>query len=273
MKKVFSAIVCALVLVSLVGCKKAEQASGGRLEKLKSAGKIVVYTNPEFPPYEYVGEGGKIVGCEIDIVHKIADRIGVEAELVSAEFDSIIGAVQAGKADLGASGFTINDERKEKVDFSDPFIVSVQYLVIPENSPIAKVEDFAGKKIAGQNGTTGFMMVEDAINKGILKGKGTELKSYNNAPDAVVAMKNGQADAVVIDELVAQMLAKKNPGMKTIPMVKADGQGLDAPEEFGMIVAKGNQDIIDIINEVIKEMKADGSLTKSFEVHQEASSK
>ncbi len=86
-------------------------------------------------------------------------------------------------------------------------------------------------------------------------------------------MKNGQADAVVIDELVAQMLAKKNPGMKTIPMVKADGQGLDAPEEFGMIVAKGNQDIIDIINEVIKEMKADGSLTKSFEVHQEASSK
>jgi ABC-type amino acid transport substrate-binding protein len=115
------------------------------------------------------------------------------------------------------------------------------------------------------------MMVEDAINKGVLKGTGAKIKSYNNAPDAVVAMKAGQLDAVVIDKLVAKALAKKN-GMDCFEMLKKDGQGLAAAEEFGMIVAKGNEDLLAIVNEVINEMKKDGSYEKAADAHQEASS-
>ncbi len=262
-----SAFVLAALMVS--GCGKKQ--SGGIMESIKAEGKIVVYTNPEFPPYEYLGANKEIVGAEIDIVNKIAEKLGVKAEIVSAEFDSIIGTVFTGKADLGASGFTINDERKQKVSFSDPFVTSVQYLIIPEESNIKTVEDLAGKKIGGQNGTTGFLMIEDAVNKGILKGKGASVSSYNNAPDAVVAMANSRVDAVVIDELVAISLAKKTHGFIAIPLVKADGQGLDAPEEFGMIVAKGNEALLDVVNEVIAEMKADGSLAEAIIEHNEIS--
>ena len=268
MKKYMSIMVAALVAMVLVcGCKKE---TTNKLDAIRKAGKLVVYTNPEFPPYEYLGKDKAIVGCEIDIVNRIAAKIGVKAEIVSAEFDSIIGTVQTGKADLGASGFTITDERKQLVDFSDVFDKSVQYLIVPKGSAIKFVEDLAGKKIGGQNGTTGFMMVEDAINKGVLKDTKTEIKSYNNAPDAVVAMKAGQLEAVVIDKLVAMALASKND-MNCFEMLKKDGQGLAAPEEFGMIVAKGNEDLLAIVNEIINEMKQDGSYDKAAIDHQNAS--
>ena len=209
----------------------------------------------------------------MDLVQRIAQKIGVKAEIVPAEFDSILGTVMSGKADMGASGFTINDERKQKVDFSVPFVRSVQYLIIPENAAIKSAEDLAGKRIGGQNATTGLLMIEDAVKKGILKDTKTEVKSYNNAPDAMVGMKSGHVDAVVIDELVAKALAQKNAGFKAIELVDKNGKGLDAPEDFGIMLAKGNDDFMAIINEVIADMKADGSLEASFFKHFEISSK
>ena len=269
MKKSLSLVIASLLAVSLFsGCpKKSENAASSAVDKIKAAGKVVVYTNPEFAPYEYLGPNKQIVGAEIDIVNKIAEKLGVKADIVPAEFDSIIGTVQTGKADIGASGFTITEERKKIIDFSKPFVVSVQYLIVPEACAAKGVEEFAGKRIGGQNGTTGLMMVEDAVKSGILKDTKTEVKSFNNAPDAVVAMVNGRLDAVVIDELVAISLAKKNPGYKAIPLVDKDGKGLDAPEEFGMIVQKGKEDLVAIINEVIDEMLKDGSLNEAILKH------
>jgi len=269
MKKTLSVLIATILAAAfLTGCF-GKKKDGHFTSQIKAKGKIVVYTNPEFPPYEYMGANGQIEGAEIEMVKKIAEKLGVKAEFVSAEFDSIIGSVTTGKADLGASGFTINDERKQVVSFSIPFVVSVQYLIIPENSPIKTVEDLAGKKIGGQNGTTGFMMVEDCINKGILKGTNTVAKSYNNAPDAVVAMRAGQVDAVVIDDLVAKSLAKRNPGFKAIEMLTKEGKGLDLPEEFGLMVNKGNEDILVICNDVISEMRANGSLEEIINKHQD----
>ena len=266
MLKKLTALVLVAMAVSfcLCGCFGKKKTL---LQKIQEKGSMTVYTNPEFPPYEYLGENGAIAGAEIDLVNKIAEKMGVKANFVSAEFDSILMTVVTGKADMGASGFTINDERKQKVDFSIPFVVSVQYLIVPEDSSIKVVEDLAGKKIGGQQGTTGLMMVEDAINKGILQGKGSEFKSYNTAPDAVVAMKEGKLDAVVIDELVAKSLTNKNPGLKCFEMLTSEGKGLDAPEEFGIMLAKGNDDLMAIINEVIAEVKADGSLDAAILMH------
>ncbi|MBQ9367187.1 MAG: transporter substrate-binding domain-containing protein [Victivallales bacterium] len=269
MKKSLSLVIACILAVALFsGCgEKKEKKAGSAVEKIKAAGELVVYTNPEFAPYEYLGKDEQIVGAEIDIVHKIAAKLGVKAKVVSAEFDSIIGTVQTGKADVGASGFTITDERKKIVDFSKHFVVSVQYLIVPEACAAKGVEEFAGKRIGGQNGTTGLMMIEDAVKGGVLKDTKTEVKSFNNAPDAVVAMVNGRLDAVVIDELVAISLAKKNPGYKAIPLVDKNGKGLDAPEEFGMIVAKGKEDLLNVINEVIDEMLKDGSMNEAILKH------
>lgn len=256
------AMICTCAILTSCG-----QGAANKLESIKKNGKMVVYTNPEFPPYEYIGDNGKIVGAEIDLVERIAAKLGVKAEFVSAEFDSILGTVQTGKADMGASGFTINEERKKQVDFTIPFVKSVQFIILPAASTIKFAEDLAGKKIGGQQGTTGFIMVEDAANKGILKDTKAEVKAYNNAPDALTAMKEGKLDAVVIDELVAISLANSAPGYKAIELVKKDGKGLDAPEEFGLMIAKGNEDLIKICNEVIEEMTKDGSLKKSIQDH------
>lgn len=259
---VMVAMICTCAILTSCG-----QGAANKLESIKKNGKMVVYTNPEFPPYEYIGDNGKIVGAEIDLVERIAAKLGVKAEFVSAEFDSILGTVQTGKADMGASGFTINEERKKQVDFTIPFVKSVQFIILPAASTIKFAEDLAGKKIGGQQGTTGFIMVEDAVNKGILKDTKAEVKAYNNAPDALTAMKEGKLDAVVIDELVAISLANSAPGYKAIELVKKDGKGLDAPEEFGLMIAKGNEDLVKICNEVIEEMIKDGSLKKSIQDH------
>ena len=262
-------LVAALCTAVFTGCSDSRTV----LEKVKDKGKMVVYTNPEFPPYEYLGANKEIAGVEMDLVNRIAEKIGVKAEIIPAEFDSILGTVMSGKADMGASGFTINEERKQKVDFSVPCVRSVQYLIISDKSSVKTAEDLAGKRVGGQNGTTGLLMVEDAVKKGLLKDTKTEVKSYNNAPDAMVGMKSGHVDAVVIDELVAKALAQKNAGFKAIPLVDKNGQGLEAPEDFGIMLAKGNQDFMAIINEVIAEMKKDGSLEASFFKHFEISSK
>ncbi len=268
MKKFFAMSLAALLCcVFSASCSKQPPMS--KIDAIKAAGKIVVYTNPEFPPFEYLGENGVVTGSEIDLVHAIAAELGVKAEIVSAEFDSIIGTVITGKADMGASGFTITEERRQSVDFSVPFVRSVQYLILPENSPIKTVEDLAGKKIGGQQGTTGLMMIENAVRDGILKDTGAESKAYNNAPDATVAMAAGQLDAVVIDELVAISLAKKNPGFKAIPMVKADGNGLEEPEEFGIIIHKGNEDLLEVINAVIAKCRLDGRMAMWQQEHTE----
>ena len=254
-----------------VGGKGPERAQKQTLlEKIKQRGRIIVYTNPEFEPYEYLDKNGKIIGAEIDIVNRIARKLGVKAEIVNTEFDTILMAVVEGKADIGASGFTITEVRRKRVDFSKPFVVIRQNLIVPESSGIKVVEDLAGKRIGGQQGTTGLMMIEDAVSKGVLKGKNTEVKAYNNAPDAVIALKSGKLDAVVIDELVARLLTSRNSGLKCFEMLKTDGKCLEPPEEFGIMLPKGNDDLLAIINEVIDEMMADGSWEASVKVHFDA---
>lgn len=270
MKKLFVMLVLVAVAAMMVtGC--SDKKEGDIVSAVKAKGKLVIYTNPEFAPYEYLGDNGELVGCEMDLIRRVAAKMGVTAEIVSAEFDSILGTVKTGKADIGASGFTITEERAKEVSFSVPFDRSVQYLVVPFDSPIKAVEDLAGKKIGGQQGTTGALMVEDCIATGVLANTGASISNYNNAPDAVTAMKAGQVDAVVIDKLVAMSLAAKN-GMNSFELVFKDGKPMGEVEEFGIMVAKGNEALLDFVNEVIREMAEDGSYNASVIAHQEASS-
>jgi len=262
---VLAAVVLAATFVA--GCGKN---SSGQLDAIKKAGEISIFTNPTFPPYEFLGKDGAIVGVDIDIAQRVADKLGVKLNVKNAEFDGIIAAIASGKADMGISGFTINEERKQKVDFSVPYVDSVQYLILPEASPIKVLEDLAGKNIGGQQGTTGYLLVEDEINKGVLKDAGVTLKPYNNAPDAVVNLKEGRLAAVVIDELVAQQLAKNNPGYIAIPLKFKSGSPVT--EQFGVAIAKGNGALLEVVNEVIKGMLDDGSLKAAFAKYEKMAS-
>lgn len=245
------------VAVMLSACGKDSGTNKDGIE-LSDSSKLVVYTNAEFPPFEFVRDG-KIVGVDIEIAEAIADKLGVELEILNADFDGIVASISSGKGDIAISGITITDERKASVNFSDPYIKSVQYLILPLDSTVTNIDDLKGKRIGAATGFTGSFVVDDEINDGALTGSGATLTEYNTAIDASLDITNGKLDAVVMDELVAQSIANENSDKyKAIKLIFADGS--DTAEEIGVIMAKNKPNLQTAVNEVIKELKDSGKI-------------
>jgi polar amino acid transport system substrate-binding protein len=253
-KKYFAFLLAALLGLSAAGCGGG---STGKLEKIQKDGKIVVYTDPNFPPFEFLGADGA-QGVDVEIAKAIAAELGAAAEFKEAEFDSILMALKGGKGDIAISGFTITDERKASVDFSVPYIESVQYLILPEGSPLATVEDLADKNVGVAKGYTGQLLLEDELSaekKGVLAGTKTDARQYNSAMEAVMDLKNGRVAAVVMDEYVAKSLFAKNTGLEIKELRYASGEL--ASEEYGVAVPKGNAELVAEINRTIETLKQD----------------
>lgn len=245
MKRVLALALAALMAVaSFSGCSKKDD-------------QLVVYLNANFPPYEYM-EGTEIKGVDIDIANEIAKELNRKLKIENADFDGILTSIASGKGNLAISGITITDDRKEQVDFSEPYTKSVQYLILPEASSIAKIEDLAGKKIGAPVGYTGQLLISDELDEGVLKDKSSELVTYKSALDASLDILNNKLDAVVMDELVAQKIAKENDGLKAIKLVYEDGS--DVAEEYGVAVAKGQEELLASVNKVIERLKSEGKI-------------
>ena len=110
---------------------------------------LVMATNAEFPPYEY-REGDSIVGIDVEIAQAIADDLGLELVIEDMAFDSVIAAVQSGKADIGAAGLTVDEDRLQNVNFSDPYTTAAQVVIIKDGSPVDSPDDLVGKKVGVQ---------------------------------------------------------------------------------------------------------------------------
>ena len=144
--KLISAVPAALLLVfALSGCGRNDD-------------RLVMVTEATFPPYEF-REGGKIVGIDVDLMKAVAKKTGRELVVEDMSFDSVIAAVQAGKADVAASGITVTDERKRQVGFSHPYVTAQQVVIVPKDSEIRGSADLKGKRIGVQHGTTGDLYV------------------------------------------------------------------------------------------------------------------
>ena len=249
-------LVCLILLTALTaaGCASAT----GKLEKIQSKGEMVVYTDPNFSPFEFLGANG-ITGVDIEIAKAIAAELGVKESFKEANFDSILMALKGGKGDIAISGFTITDERKKSVDFSDPYIESVQYLILPEGSAIEVMEDLAGKKIGVAKGYTGEFLIEYELgDSGVLRETDTEMKSYNSAMEATLDLKAGRIDAVVMDEYVAKNIVAQNSGIEAKELRYKNGEL--AAEEYGVAIPKGNEDLLEIINKVIQQLKTEDKI-------------
>lgn len=239
MKKIVSLILSLVMIVSLVACGSSSTATAGDSEK------FVVATNAEFPPYEYK-EGQDYKGIDIDIVNAIAEKLGKKLEVMDIAFDAVLPAVVSGKADMGASGITITEDRKQNVDFSIPYTKAVQMVIVTEDSNIQSVDDLAGKKIGVQQGTTGDIYCTDDFGEG-------SMVRYQKIADGVLPLKNGQIDCLVIDDQVAINVVKNNTGIKTLETAYAT-------EEYAFAIQKGNQELLNTVNEVISELESSGKL-------------
>ena len=269
-KKIISVLLVLAVVMSafaLTSCKKEEDV-------------LTVYTNAEFPPFEYLADN-KPVGVDMQIAQAIADELGMQLEIKNVKFDTILTSISSGKGDLGIAGITVTDERKESVNFSVNYATSTQYIVMKNDAKIEKIEDLAGLKIGVQLGTTGDFIISDEIAgtedeetgehiKGVLEGTGATVTQYNSAADAAVNMNSGKVDVVVIDKLPAEIVAGQYDNFKAIELVYTDGSKTD--ESYAVAIAKGNDELLKKVNKVIERLIADGSIDKWIVEHTTQSS-
>ena len=223
---------------------------------------LIVATNPEFPPFEYV-EGEDVVGLDIDIAREIAKDLGWEVEVQSMAFDAIVPAVASGKATIAIAGMTINDERKMSVDFSDPYYNAKQACIVLKDGVVTDGETLKDKVIGVQQGTTGDFAAEEYT-------AADKVMRYNKALDAVMELAGGKLDAVIIDAPVAVNLVAS---MNSENLVVLDN--IEFGDEFyGIAVQKGNADLVASINATIERINTDGTmdelLLKYFPVEEEA---
>ena len=209
------------------------------------AGKLTMATNAAFPPYEMTTDAGEFEGIDVDTAKAIAEKLGLELQIDDMDFDAALLSVQQGKADIVMAGVTVTDERKAVMDFSDSYATGIQSIIVPDGSDIASPDDLAGKKIGTQRGTTGYIYCSDDFGD-------ENVVAYDDGLTAVQALKNGQVDAVVIDNAPAQEFVAANPGLKVLDTSYAE-------EDYAIGMAKGSA-LEDAVNKALEELKADGTL-------------
>ena len=242
MKKTIALILAVLMLVCcMAGCGKKND-------------KLTMATNAEFPPYEYYSEDQKVVGIDAEVAALIAEKLGMELEIIDTDFDSIIPGVAGGKYDMGMAGMTVTDERLESVNFTASYATGVQAIIVPEGSPITCADDLFGDgnyTIGVQTATTGDLYstwdIED-------EGLGT-VSRYNKGADAVAALVAGKIDCVIIDNEPAKAFVAANPGLVVLDTAYA-------VEDYAICYAKGNEKLGEKIDKALQELIAAGEVQK-----------
>lgn len=216
----------------------------------KDSGNVITFgTNPEFPPFEYVtsnGVLGEFDGIDMAIAQRIGADNGMEVKMESMEFDSLLVALQNGQIDAVIAGMTATDERRETVDFSTPYYMATQVMIVKEDSDIATAADMADKKICVIQGYTGEVCVQDM---------GYTYEAFKKGTEAVMELVNGKCDVVVLDSATAQKYVSDNEGLKIVE----DASAFES-EEYAIAVQKGNTELLDKINASIEKMLADGTI-------------
>ena len=205
--------------------------------------KLVMATNAEFPPYEYIS-GTKIDGIDPEIIRRIAEKLGYELDIQNMSFDSVITAVQSGKADIAASGITVTEERKKRVSFTLPYVIAEQLIIVPKKSEIQSSEDLKKVRVGVQHGTTGDLYISKNIK---------DPERFANAPVAIAALLAGKLDAVVIDSEPAHVFVRQRPELKLLP------QPLTF-EEYAFAINRKNSKLLNQFNAELAAMKKSGEL-------------
>ena len=208
-------------------------------------GVLTMGTNATFPPYEYK-DGDDVVGIDAEIAQALADKLGLQLEIVDMDFDSLVASVQSGKIDMSLAGMTVTEERKQNVDFTDSYATGVQVIIVKEDSDIASADDLEGKLIGVQQGTTGHLYCSDDFGE-------DNVIPYANGATAVQALLQGKVDCVVIDQEPAKAFVEANEGLKILETAYTT-------EDYAAAVSKDNPALTAALNSALQELKDDGTI-------------
>jgi polar amino acid transport system substrate-binding protein len=240
----------AMLIISII------TSNNHALQAASSLGKdtLTMITSPDYPPYEfYDTQGGerKIVGFDIDIANAIAKQLGFKLQIMESDFNGLIPALQANRADFVMAGMTPTPERRKNVDFSIIYYEAKDTIVAPKKSNLKQIQDLTGKKIGVQLGT----IQEQNARKISEKVPGIELKQLNRVPEVIQEIKSGRIDGAIVEDTVARGFAQANPELEfnVIPPQQASGSAIAFP--------KGSQ-LVEPFNKFLQQMKEKGELQK-----------
>ncbi len=224
-------ILLSLVLIFTISCGKKEEI-------------LYVGTNAEFQPFEYL-EDGKIVGFDIDLITEIAKMIDMKIEIKNLAFDGLIPALQAKKVDLIIAGMSATEDRKQFVNFTEPYYTSKQAIIVSkDNTTIVTFDDLVGKKVGVVLGFTGDIAVTDI--------KEIDVQRYNGSSEAILALKANKIDAVVLDSEPAYNYSLQNPELKMLDTNLAE-------ETYAIALGIDDTELLEKINEALKTLKENGT--------------
>ena len=233
-------------------------AAASLLEKVKTSGKLVVGTEAQYAPYEFKDLNANFAGCDMWLAQQIADSLGVELEVVDMAFDGIIPAVQSGQVDLGIAAFTNTPERAEEIDFSDLYETSAQLLIVKAGNAdtYSTKESLVGLKVGAQKGTIQSQLIQSALPESEL----FELEKY---PALALEVQNGNIAGLVVDQAVGEALVASSNGALEVSNFTFTAE--EASFGKSVVIAKGNEDLVAVVNEVINKVTADGSYQKAYD--------
>ena len=234
-KRIIGLLIIGLLLIT--GCESKKE-------------KLVLATEASFPPFEYY-EDGRITGVDIDIVKEIARALDMEIEIKDVYFDSIISEIKTEKSDIGAAGISYTEERAKEVDFSIDYMESKQIVIVKDDSYLTSPQDITNERIAVQLGS----VADDFVTNNL---PSVTLVREKKFLAAIQDLQDGKVDCVVMDEIPAKELIKDNMKILDEALVI---------DHYGMIVKKGNEELLNKINEVITTLKESGKIDEFMLIH------
>ena len=229
----------------------ADVDAGAAVFSTVEEGKLHMSTNAAFPPYEMTTDAGGFEGIDVEVAQAIAEKLGLELVVDDMGFDAALTAVQTGQSDIAMAGITVSEERQQVMDFSDTYATGVQVVIVKEDGPVQSLDDLSNVEMIGcQKATTGYIYCSDTPENG---GYGEDhVTAFDTGALAVMALVNGQVDAVVIDNEPAKSFVAENEGLKILDTEFA-------VEDYAIGLAKGNTALLDAVNAAMAELKADGT--------------
>lgn len=225
------------------------------MQKIKSSGKLVVGTASGYPPYEFVDTSAgekKVIGIDMELAQKVADKLGVKLEVQDMNFQALLSSLTGGKVDVAIAGINPTDERKKSMDFSADYLPTEQKVIIrkADADKYKTVEDLYGKTIGVQKSTTQEALAKEKI-------KDAKIVGLAHVPEVVLELKQGKVDGLVVEGIVGEQYVIFNDDLM-FSDIKFPG----AVKNSAATVQKGNEDVLAVINEVIKENTDNGNFKK-----------
>ena len=276
-KMLLLALSAVMLLTVLTGCGSSETAApqdeqateaqaeeqpaaeaSTLLEQIKAKGKLVVGTEAQYAPYEFKDLDANFVGCDMWLAQQIADSLGVELEIVDMSFAGIIPAVQSGQVDLGIAAFTNTPERAEEIDFSDLYETSAQLLIVKTGNAdtYSTKEALAGQKVGAQKGTIQSQLIQSAL-------PDSELFELEKYPALALEVQNGNIAGLVVDQAVGESLVANSNGELEVSNFEFSAE--EASFGKSVVIAKGNEDLVAAVNEVVNKVTSDGSYQAAYD--------